>query len=821
MEKIKINLNIILPDVPDEKDACVERLISLTQTQKGIEQVHLVAAKDEQKTQLCFHYDPDIISLDRLEQLAKEAGADITGQFKHLLIEVESIKEMMEAGVIENQLKKIPGIAEVSVSATGHIRIEFEQAKITQKEILEAVTKEDLKVKAVDEIVHKEVHSHKAEAEHKQKEDEGHSDDEGHEHGKDDYEEHTDDDGHDHGGEEAAGWKAYVPVSISFVMLIAGIIADNVSPLLFNGWFRFSWYAVSYLFVGLPVAVKGFKLLLKGDVFTEFLLMTIATLGAFYIGEYPEGVAVMLFYTIGELFQDAAVNRVKRSIKALLDIRPDTANVLRDGNYKELSPNEVKVGETIQIKVGEKVPLDGEMLSETSTFNTAALTGESKPATMNKGETVLAGMINLEKVIELNVTKPFNESSLARILTMVQEATTRKARTEQFIRRFARIYTPVVVFLAIGIALLPYFFVEAYEFNDWLYRALIFLVISCPCALVISIPLGYFGGIGAGSRNGILFKGSNYLDLMTKVNTVVMDKTGTLTKAVFIVQEVKSYDLPEDEWLPLAAALEAKSTHPIASAVVAYAGEKAKAITITDSEEISGHGLKGKANGKEILAGNLKLMDKFNIPVNEDLRSIIDTIVVVAIENKLAGYITIADEIKEDSKQAIDEFHQMDIKTIMLSGDKQAVVDKVAKFLNIDNAYGDLLPEHKVQKVEEIKKDKTRIVAFAGDGINDAPVLALSDVGIAMGALGSDAAIETADVVIQTDQPSKIATAVKIGKATNRIVWQNISLSFGVKAIVLVLGAGGLATMWEAVFADVGVALLAILNAMRIQKMKF
>ncbi|HOY96283.1 MAG TPA: heavy metal translocating P-type ATPase [Catalimonadaceae bacterium] len=617
-------------------------------------------------------------------------------------------------------------------------------------------------------------------------------------------------------------WKAYLPVSASFVMLMAGLGADFFwKPDFFTGWVRFAWYSVAYLPVGSMVAIKGFKLLLKGDVFTEFLLMTIATLGAFYIGEYPEGVAVMLFYSAGELFQDAAVNRVKRSIKALLDIRPDKASVLLDGKYKEVPPTEVKVGDTIQIKVGEKVPLDGEMLSESSSFNTAALTGESKPSSIQKGQTVLAGMINEEKVAELKVLKPFGESSLARILSMVQDATTRKAKTEQFIRKFARIYTPIVVGLAVLIALLPYLFVANYVFNDWLYRALIFLVISCPCALVISIPLGYFGGIGAGSKNGILFKGSNFLDLMTQVNVVVMDKTGTLTKGVFKVQEIKSYDIPEEEWLTLAGALEAKSNHPVAKAVVERVGKTTAKIKITDSEEISGHGLKGNADGKTILAGNLKLMDKFKIHIPEELRTISDTIVVVAIDKKLAGYLTIADEIKEDSKQAIDEFRSMQIKSIMLSGDKQAVVDKVAKQLGIDTSFGDLLPEHKVEKLEKVKRDRKNVVAFAGDGINDAPVLALSDVGIAMGALGSDAAIETADVVIQTDQPSKIVTAIKIGMATKKIVWQNIGLAFGVKVIVLALGAGGIATMWEAVFADVGVAMLAILNAVRIQKMKF
>lgn len=620
------------------------------------------------------------------------------------------------------------------------------------------------------------------------------------------------------------GIKPWLPAIISFVLLMIGIAFDNwikPTPLWFSGWARLAWYIAAYLPVGLPVVIKGIKTAIRGDVFTEFFLMSVATIGAFYIGEYPEGVAVMLFYAVGELFQEAAVNRAKRSIKALLDVRPDSADVLRNGVYVNVDPATVKVGETIQIKVGERVPLDGVMLSASSSFNTSALTGESKPSTYTKGETVLAGMINQEKIAELNVTKLFNDSSLARILTLVQDATKRKAKTEQFIRRFARVYTPIVVFLAIGIALIPWLFVDNYVFNDWLYRALIFLVISCPCALVISIPLGYFGGIGAASHNGILFKGSNYLDLMTKINHVVMDKTGTLTKAVFKVQEVESYDIPKEEWLPLAAALEAKSTHPVAKAVVEYAGNSIGRMQVDALEEISGHGLKGEVDGKEVLAGNVKLMDLMKVPVNDGLRKSVDTIVVVAINRKLAGYLTIADEIKEDGKETVDALHKLHIKTTMLSGDKQAVVDKVAKQLGIDNAYGDLLPENKVQKLEAIKHDKMNVVAFVGDGINDAPVLALSDVGIAMGGLGSDAAIETADVIIQTDHPSKIATAIQIGKATTKIVWQNIGLAFSVKLIVLILGAGGLATMWEAVFADVGVAMLAILNAVRIQRMKF
>ncbi|MFM2018666.1 MAG: cadmium-translocating P-type ATPase [Bacteroidota bacterium] len=637
---------------------------------------------------------------------------------------------------------------------------------------------------------------------------------------------HDHEDGHEHnkdkGGDGGSALRSYGPLAVSVILLLTGIAFDEfLKPEFFKNAVRVVWYAMAYLPVAIPVLRDAWKAILKGEIFTEFLLMGIATIGAFCIGEYPEGVAVMVFYTIGELVQSAAVTRAKRSIKALLDIRPAMASLFTNGEYKDVSPEKVKPGDRIRVLAGGKVPLDGKLLSEESSFNTAALTGESKPSDLRKGDTVLAGMVNQSKVVEIEVTKLYNESSLARILTMVQDATTRKAKTEQFIRKFSKIYTPIVVFLAIGIALLPYFFVAEYVFSDWLYRALIFLVISCPCALVISIPLGYFGGIGAASRSGILFKGSNFLDLMRTVNTVVMDKTGTLTKGVFKVQEVKGIAFPPEEWLPMAAALESGSMHPVAKALVEYVGDKAKGITVNDPEEISGHGIKGKINGKNIAAGNVKLLSKLNVAVPQEVKDIPDTIIVVTVDGQLAGYVTIADEIKEDSKQTIEALHALGIETVMLSGDKQAVVDRVAKQLGIDKALGDLLPEHKVEKVEALKRDTKRVIAFAGDGINDAPVLALSDVGIAMGGLGSDAAIETADVVIQTDQPSRIATAISIGKSTNRIVWQNIGLAMGVKVIVLVLGAGGIATMWEAVFADVGVALLAILNAVRIQRMKF
>ncbi|MBL7847237.1 MAG: cadmium-translocating P-type ATPase [Cyclobacteriaceae bacterium] len=627
---------------------------------------------------------------------------------------------------------------------------------------------------------------------------------------------------HQHAGKATAGidLRPYLPASISFVLLLAGIVADNfIRITFFQGYVRLIWFAISYLPVGWPVmkdAIKAFK---KSEVFTEFFLMSIATLGAFYIGQYPEGVAVMLFYAVGELFQSAAVNRAKRNIKALLDIRPDIAIVKRNNQFISVKPETVSIGEVILVKAGEKVPLDGKMLSEKSSFNTAALTGESKPKIIEVGEDVLAGMLNLDKVVEIKVAKKFTDSSIARILELVQNATSRKAKTELFIRKFAKIYTPIVSGLAVALTFVPFIFVQEYIFNEWLYRALIFLVISCPCALVVSIPLGYFGGIGAASRNGILFKGSNYLELMTKVNTVVMDKTGTLTKGVFKVQKVET-PLDKDEFIQLVAALEKNSTHPIAKAIADYA--ETSSLQAANVEEIPGHGLRGEVKGKQVLAGNTRLLLRFGIAYDKSIDAITDTVVVTAIDGNYSGYITIADEIKEDAELAVKSMHENGVgQIVMLSGDKTSIVQQIAAFLGIDSAFGDLLPEQKVQKVEEIKKDQLKVVAFVGDGINDAPVLALSDVGIAMGGLGSDAAIETADVVIQTDQPSKIATAIKIGKATNKVVWQNIAFAFGVKIIVLALGAGGLATMWEAVFADVGVALLAIFNAVRIQRMRF
>ena len=620
----------------------------------------------------------------------------------------------------------------------------------------------------------------------------------------------------------------YWKVGLSFILLITGIIMNALElPFFREGYFSLIWYVVAYLPVGLPVMKEAWESIKDKDYFSEFTLMFVATLGAFYIGEYPEGVAVMLFYSVGELFQEKAVDKAKRNIGALLDVRPEEAAVVRDGRVIIENPQNVKVGETIEIKTGGRVPLDGMMLNEVAAFNTAALTGESVPRSIRMGEEVLAGMIVTDKVIRIKVIRPFDKSALARILELVQNASERKAPAELFIRKFARVYTPIVIGLAVLIVLLPFIYSLItpqflFTFNDWLYRALVFLVISCPCALVVSIPLGYFGGIGAASRLGILFKGGNYLDAVTKINTVVFDKTGTLTKGTFEVQSCNCESgVSEEELIRMIASVESSSTHPIAKAVVNYAGRRdIELSSVTDSKEYAGLGLEAAVNGIQVLAGNGRLLSKFQIEYPPELLSITDTIVVCAIGNKYAGYLLLSDSLKEDAKIAIQNLKALGIQNIqILSGDKQSIVSNFAEKLGISEAYGDLLPDGKVKHLEELRQHTENQVAFVGDGMNDAPVLALSNVGIAMGGLGSDAAIETADVVIQTDQPSKVAEAIKVGKLTRRIVWQNISLAFGVKLLVLILGAGGLATLWEAVFADVGVALIAIMNAVRIQKM--
>ncbi|GAB6394793.1 MAG: cadmium-translocating P-type ATPase [Bacteroidales bacterium] len=616
--------------------------------------------------------------------------------------------------------------------------------------------------------------------------------------------------------EDKMTWKSWLPAIASFLLLAAGVLTDHrpLSVIL---------YAAAYLPVAFPVVKGAWENIRKKNFFNEYTLMFTATAGAFAIREYPEGVAVMLFYSVGELFQKSAVNKARNNIKALLDIRPNKATVFREGAYREVSPEEVNTGETILVKAGEKVPLDGVLLSSAGSFNTSALTGESLPKTLFRGEKALAGMLNIDKVTEIEVEKRYADSSLAKILEMVQEAASRKAKTETLVRKFAKVYTPIVFGLALSIAIIPAFVAAGYVFETWLYRALVFLVISCPCALVVSIPLGYFGGIGAASHNGILFKGANYLDLMASVDTVVMDKTGTLTKGVFNVREIvhaSQYD--RQTFLHIVSALERRSNHPAAKAIVAADRGDAQSLPAEEAEEIAGCGIKGIVNGREVRAGNARWMRESGIPYDASVDTVPETVVIVAIDRQYAGYIVIADEVKDDAAQAVSEMRKQGVRqTVMLSGDHAAITLKIANMLGIDNACGDLLPEGKVKYIEALKADASKVVAFVGDGINDAPVLALSDVGIAMGGMGSDAAIEVADVVIQTDQPSKIAVAIRIAKATKRIVMQNIALAVGVKLSVLSLGAAGFASMWGAVFADVGVALLAILNAVRILRMKF
>ncbi len=623
--------------------------------------------------------------------------------------------------------------------------------------------------------------------------------------------------------------KTYGLPLLSFAMLATGIILHIAGVRFFRAeGVELLWYTLAYLPVGIPVWREAWESIRDKDYFSEFTLMTIATVGAFCIGEYPEGVAVMLFYSIGELFQGKAIDNAKRNIRALLDVRPQKAVVVRGEELVPVSPQSVGVGEVIEVKPGGRVPLDGVMESAEASFNTSALTGESVPRRIGEGEEVLAGMIVTDRVIRIKVIKPFDKSALSRILEMVQDASERKAPAELFIRKFARVYTPVVTGLAFLIVAVPFLYSLfqpgfSFVFADWLYRALVFLVISCPCALVVSIPLGYFGGIGAASRRGILFKGGNYLDAVTQLNTVVFDKTGTLTEGVFDVRKVSPAEgFTEKQLLEWVAGAESRSTHPVAKAIVRYAKRlQINRQEVSDLMEIAGYGIKGVlSGGKEILVGNGRLLALNGIAFPQEVMNISETVVCCAVGRRYTGYLLLSDVPKEDARYAMDELKKLDIRNlVILSGDKQALVGKLAGELGIKEYYGDLLPEGKVKELERLQAAPGNRVAFVGDGINDAPVLALSDVGIAMGGLGSDAAVETADIVIQTDQPSKVPEAIRIGKLTRRIVWQNISLAFGVKLIVLLLGAGGLATLWEAVFADVGVALLAIFNAVRIQKM--
>lgn len=605
------------------------------------------------------------------------------------------------------------------------------------------------------------------------------------------------------------------------IIIGVAVLATAVLLSLNNEWLQIALFIISYIIVGEDVVKRAVKNIFKGQVFDENFLMSIATIGAFFIGEYPEGVAVMLFYQVGELFQSYAVGKSRKSIASLMDIRPDYANVKKGDELVKVDPDEVQIGDIIVIKVGEKIPLDGKVIEGSSTIDTSALTGESVPREVEVGSDILSGCININGVITAEVTQEFGESTVSKILDLVENASSKKSNSEQFITKFARYYTPVVVIIAVFLAIIPPLVIDGATFSDWIYRALAFLVVSCPCALVISIPLSFFGGIGGASKKGVLVKGSNYLEALAETEIVVFDKTGTLTKGVFNVQEIHPEGVSKEELLELTAHAESYSNHPISLSLKRAYSKEIDNGRISDVEEISGHGVIATVDGKKVMVGNIKLMKMMDIPYFKG--ELIGTIVHVAVNNKYIGYIVIADEVKEDSAQAIKELKAANIKqTVMLTGDNKSIGSKVAKELGLDKVYAELLPADKVEKLEELfsQKSKKGKLAFVGDGINDAPVLARADIGIAMGGLGSDAAIEAADVVIMTDEPSKIATTMKISKKTLKIAHQNIVFAIGIKIIVLILSAFGITTMWAAIFADVGVTIIAVLNAFRALNVK-
>lgn len=586
-----------------------------------------------------------------------------------------------------------------------------------------------------------------------------------------------------------------------------------------NEIYKDAIFIISYFIVGFDILKKAFRNITRGKVFDENFLMAVATVGAFFVGDFAEAVAVMLFYQVGELFQSFAVDKSRKSISSLMNIRPDYANLLENDEEKKVDPDDVKIGDVILVKPGEKIPLDGIVIEGESMLDTKALTGESVPRKAKQGDSVISGCINQEGILKIKVTKEFGESTVSKILDLVENASSKKSTSENFITKFARVYTPTVVIIAVILAIVPPLIIKDATFYDWVYRALSFLVVSCPCALVISIPMSFFGGIGGASKVGILIKGSNYLESLAKTEIVVFDKTGTLTKGVFEVQNIVNKNVDKEELLKMSAYAENYSTHPIAKSIKKAYGKDIDESKIVDVKEISGYGICAKIDEKEVLIGNEKLMNKENITFEKCNE--VGTVLYVAINKEFAGYIVIADAIKEDSKEAIKKLKSAGIKqTIMLTGDRKNVAEDVAKKLKMDKVYSELLPDGKVEKVDNLLKEKTENgkLVFAGDGINDAPVLALADIGIAMGGLGSDAAIEAADVVIMTDEPSKIATSIKISKKTMKIVRENIVFAISVKILVLILSAFGISTMWEAVFADVGVAIIAILNSLRMLK---
>ncbi|MGG7142085.1 heavy metal translocating P-type ATPase [Clostridium nigeriense] len=638
---------------------------------------------------------------------------------------------------------------------------------------------------------------------HDSHENHGHTSHEGNSH------EHS----HNHSHSEPITLKENLRLIIGAIIFVIAILLKDDSVI------KVALFVVSYLLIGGNVILTAVKNILRGEIFDENFLMTVATLGAFFIQEYPEGVAVMLFYEIGELFQSYAVNRSRKSITSLMNIRAEYANVIRNGKEEKVNPETVNIEEVILVKPGERVPLDGLIIEGSSFVDTSALTGESVPREVSKGEDILAGFINTNGVLKIKVTKNFKESTVSRILELVENASNKKAPTEKFITKFARYYTPIVVFSAIALAIIPPLVLRDGSFYEWLPRALIFLVVSCPCALVVSIPLGLFAGIGGASKKGILVKGGNYLESLKDIDTVVFDKTGTLTKGVFRVTEVNNVNISKEELVRVAAITESLSNHPIAQSIIKEYANEVDSKKLSDYEEISGHGIKASLEGSEVLVGNYKLMEEFNINYNK-INSI-GTIVHVAMNNEYKGNIVISDEIKEGSKKAIEGLKRVGVtKTVMLTGDNKNVAEKVASLVGVDKVYSELLPGDKVEKVEEIIKNNKSEgkVIFVGDGINDAPVLARADIGVAMGGIGSDAAIEAADVVLMKDNPEALVTAIKVARKTNKILWQNIIFSLGIKALVLLLGAFGIATMWEAVFADVGVTIIAVINSTRCLK---
>lgn len=713
------------------------------------------------------------------------------------------------AGKIEDKINKLSDVDEAVLNFSTKLLLITPKEGISEKELDEKVEKIVLGLEPDVKVLKESEKNKMKSSNHRECCDE--EDEHGHVHG------HS----HSHGGIKGNSFgidkKDLIRLGVALTLFIIGMIVN------LDKMYEFIIFGVAYIIAGGEVLLKAFKNILKGQVFDENFLMTIATIGAFAIGEFPEGVAVMLFYEVGEMFQDYAVNKSRKSISDLMNIRPDFANLINlNGEEQKVSPESVSVGSIIVVRAGEKIPLDGTVLSGEATLDVSALTGESLPKEVEKNDDVLAGSINRSGLLKIKVTKSFGESTVSKILDLVENAGNKKSPTEKFITKFARYYTPVVVFLALALAVIPPLVISGASFSEWISRALIFLVVSCPCALVVSIPLGYFAGIGVASKNGILIKGSNYLEALNNIESIVFDKTGTLTKGTFKVKKVESTsELNNEELLKLGAYAEYYSNHPIAKSVVsAYNGE-IDTMLISNYEEISGKGIKVVIKGKTFLAGNSKLMNMDNItltPINE-----VGTVVYLANENSELGYIVISDEIKEDAKEAISGLKKIGVKqTIMLTGDNEKVGDSVAKELGIDKIYCNLLPQNKVEKLEELfnNKSKDKKIAFVGDGINDAPVLARADIGIAMGGVGSDAAIEAADVVIMDDEPSKIIKAIDIAKRTNKIVWQNIIFALAIKGIILIFGALGMANMWEAVFGDVGVTLIAVLNSSRILKNK-